>query len=430
MGVCVTERAMFRGWDAYILKNDHIRLVAVPAIGGRIMALDLADYPFVFVDADLAGKLFTPEEHYGDGSLGAWKNYGGDKTWPSPQGWDNDSQWHGPPDPILDSGVYTVDQFACDGKSAHLRMTSAPDPRTGVQITRAFTLHEGSSQVAVHLSFHNPTTRTIRWSIWDVMQLRAERRAHDGSLEYNPSCVVTTPLNPNSVFPRGYNVMFGAQDNPQWQVDHEKGLVIVPYLWHIGKIGIDSPGDWIAFCNTAEQYAFTTRFQVQQGAEYPDGGASVEIWTVGAGKVGNLDYETSSIYLMETEVLSPLMTIVPNETVQMTLHWGLCRCDAAVVIVGEAYAAVHPLEVIRLDDNHAHLKFRGGVFLGGTLRVVFTNHAGNVLSENTLGTVTPHQLVNLDYVVDIPSESSTLTLKIDTTDLVGIPLPPSREDLS
>ena len=35
-----------------------------------------------------------------------WKNYGGAKTWPAPQGWDGAGQWPGPPDPVLDSGRY------------------------------------------------------------------------------------------------------------------------------------------------------------------------------------------------------------------------------------------------------------------------------------------------------------------------------------
>ena len=83
-------------------------LVAVPDIGGRVMAYDLGDYAYLYVDPDLAGRLFTPEENQGDGSLAAWKNYGGDKTWPSPQGWDTEQQWHGPPDPVLDSGRYRV----------------------------------------------------------------------------------------------------------------------------------------------------------------------------------------------------------------------------------------------------------------------------------------------------------------------------------
>ena len=96
----------FHGWDAARIANHFVRLVAVPDIGGRIMAYDLGDHPFFFVDPELAGKLFSPEENQGDGSLAAWKNYGGDKTWPAPQGWETDAQWHGPPDPVLDTGRY------------------------------------------------------------------------------------------------------------------------------------------------------------------------------------------------------------------------------------------------------------------------------------------------------------------------------------
>ena len=83
--MCSFERADFRGWEAVYLRNGFITLVAVPDIGGRVMAYNLGDYPYLFVDPDLAGKLFTAEENQGDGSLATWKNYGGDKTWPSPQ---------------------------------------------------------------------------------------------------------------------------------------------------------------------------------------------------------------------------------------------------------------------------------------------------------------------------------------------------------
>ncbi len=106
---CSVRTADFRGWPAAYLENGIIRLVAVPSIGGRLMAYDLGPYSYFFVDPDLAGKLYSAEENQGDGSLAAWKNYGGDKTWPAPQGWDNDQQWHGPPDPVLDTGRYTLD---------------------------------------------------------------------------------------------------------------------------------------------------------------------------------------------------------------------------------------------------------------------------------------------------------------------------------
>src|SRR5512138_2413993 len=131
---CQVEQRNFRGWSAAYLKNDLITLVAVPDIGGRIMAYDLGPYPYLYVDRHYAGQLFTPEENQGDGSLAAWKNYGGDKTWPAPQGWVSDDQWHGPPDPILDTGRYRLDALRCDGTAATVRMISPPTSTTGVQI--------------------------------------------------------------------------------------------------------------------------------------------------------------------------------------------------------------------------------------------------------------------------------------------------------
>ena len=49
----------FHGWQAVTLQNDLARVVAVPDIGGRMMAYDLGEYPYLFVDPNLAGKLFS-----------------------------------------------------------------------------------------------------------------------------------------------------------------------------------------------------------------------------------------------------------------------------------------------------------------------------------------------------------------------------------
>ncbi len=108
------------------------------------MAYDVGPYHFLFVDPGLTGKLFSAEENQGDGTLAAWKNYGGDKTWPAPQGWETDDQWHGPPDPVLDSGRYTVEEFNCDEQARRqsawsARLTNAPACR----LSRRFTLRPG-----------------------------------------------------------------------------------------------------------------------------------------------------------------------------------------------------------------------------------------------------------------------------------------------
>ncbi|HJW82804.1 MAG TPA: DUF4380 domain-containing protein, partial [Anaerolineae bacterium] len=244
MAQCHVAEGDFRGWRAAYLKNDLVRLVAVPDIGGRIMAYELGSYPYLYVDRDLAGRLFSPEENQGDGSLAAWKNYGGDKTWPAPQGWDNDEQWHGPPDAILDTGRYQLELLESDGAAATVRMTSPDTSPTGVQITRQATLRANSTRVTLDVSFRNVKRRAIRWSIWDVVQLQAERVESDGRLAHEPGCMVSAPLNPHSRFPKGFYVMFGDPANPQWQSDLNTGLFVGHYQWEIGKVGLDSRTGW------------------------------------------------------------------------------------------------------------------------------------------------------------------------------------------
>jgi hypothetical protein len=409
---CVSRQADFHGWNACYLENGLVRLVAVPDIGGRIMACDLGSYPFFFVDPDLAGKLFTAEENQGDGSLAAWKNYGGDKTWPAPQGWDRDDQWHGPPDPILDSGRYTLNEMSSDGEQAAIRMTSPPDPRTGVQITRHFTLRRSSSRVLLEITFHNTKQQPIRWSLWDVAQLRAERRLPDGRLTYEPGCVITAPVNPNSRHPAGYHVIFGEPDNPQWQVDPASGLFTAPYLWQIGKVGLDSTAGWIAFSNTAAGYAFTETFPCEPGADYPDNGSSLEVWTIGAGEVGNLNYEDSGIYLMETEVLSPLRTIPPGEATSFRIEWGLCRCEGAVIDVAPGGAVVDALRAVAQDTGFVEVTGRFGVFDTGELRASWLGSGGENIETHTLAMVDPLTAITLDRVFQRPTGAARIEIEI------------------
>lgn len=413
-GACWVTQGEFRGWEACTLENGLIRVVAVPDIGGRVMAYDLDGYPFVFVDPTLAGKLFSAEENQGDGSLAAWKNYGGDKSWPAPQGWDNDDQWHGPPDPILDTGRYSLDTLSADGDHAVIAMSSPPDTaRTGLRINRRLTLSRGSTRVTLAITFHNITPyRTIRWSIWDVMQLRAERHLPGSGVTHAPECVVTAPLNPDSVFPKGYNVMFGADDNPQWQVDADRGLFRAPYLWQIGKVGLDSPAGWIAFSHTGEGCAFTERFAYEPDGEYPDGGATLEVWTVGAGEVGNLNYEGSGIYLMETEVLSPLRTIPPGAQTRFSITWGACRCDGEVIDTAEGGVTTGALHAAADGVDGLHLSGKFGVFDRGTLALTFYDGQGAALTSETLGTADPLTPVTLDQPAARPDGARSVTLNL------------------
>ena len=413
---CTATHGEFRGWQATYLSNGLMRVAAVPAIGGRLMAYDLADYPYLFVDPDLAGKLFSAAENQGRGELADWKNYGGDKTWPAPQGWDGPDQWPGPPDAILDTGRYRLAELSCTSAAATVRMVSPAGSPTGVQITREARIRGGSSRLSLRLTFDNIADRPIRWSIWDVVQLRADRVGPDGRLTYEPGCVVTAPANPRSRFAAGYNVMFGAAGNPQWRVDPDLGLFIAPYRFEIGKVGLDSRGGWIAFANTAAGYAFVERFAVEPGADYPDAGADVECWTTGRGRVATLVYdETTGPFLMETEVLSPFHDIVPGATTRFDIEWGACRCAGPVLAVAEGGCVSRPLAV-KAADGQLALTGAFGIFDVGRLELAWLAADGTTLAVEPLGAVTPTELVQLDCRATPPAQAAGLRLDVVTPD--------------
>ena len=401
----------FHGWAAYEINNGLIRLVAVPDIGGRVMAYDLGTYPYLYVDRQLAGKLFTAEENQGDGSIGAWKNYGGDKTWPSPQGWDNDEQWAGPPDCILDTGRYHLDEFTAADESGTIKMTSPAGSPTGVQITRQFTIRPDSSRVHLDLSFHNISQRKIRWSIWDVVQLAAERITADGRLGPEMECTVTAPLNAHSKFDSGFHVMFGDSQNPQWHSDKQTGLFYGDYRWEIGKVGLDSRGGWAAFVNKASQQAFTARYTPYEGVEYPDDGSAVEFWTVGRGQVANLDYEKSEIYLMEVEILSPFQHIEPGQTVSFQIEWGACRCPGPIVDVTEGGCVGRKLTAKR---SHKQIRVCGefGVFDKGQLQLDWIDLSGMAIGSFDVGIVSPVDVVFLDEILEAPDNAARVRLVV------------------
>ena len=89
---CRVSAVNFEGWDAEQLSNEWLRLTIVPQIGGRLMQVEFAGHPYLFVNPKYKGKYIAPPEA---AKLGRWINYGGDKLWPLPEG-QGEGQWPGP----------------------------------------------------------------------------------------------------------------------------------------------------------------------------------------------------------------------------------------------------------------------------------------------------------------------------------------------
>ena len=392
------EELPFKGWDAVHLSNGLIDVVCVPEIGGRLMQFSLGPHDFLFMNPELLGKRFTYEEHAGDGTIVNWKNYGGAKTWPAPQGWDGEGQWPGPPDPVLDSGRY---DFTTN--DASVLMTSPIDERSGLRIRRQVTLRPGSSSLQLRLFFENILNQTIRWSIWDVAQLACV--TNDGKL--NDDCWLYIPTDPERERP--YEIMFG-DDNPQYQLDAESGLLAVQYQGIVGKIGVHNPAGWMAFANRRTGFVLCMQFPYQPDADYPDNGATVECWTESPGAPSPIPIRSPG-YILEAEVLSPLLTLPPLRIRMQQVTWSAAYCPAPIVDVTDVGCVHQPLS-IDVADGWAQIRGEFGCFLAGRAQLEFVDEAGDMVSQVDLGPVSPLRVLSVDSFARVKDRTRQIRLNI------------------
>jgi hypothetical protein len=406
----VVARVSFHGWDGIRLSNGLIDAIAVPEIGGRLMQFSLGPYQYLFANPELLGKRFTFEEHAGDGSLLAWKNYGGDKTWPAPQGWERNDQWPGPPDPVLDSGRYEAQHHQTDHE-ASVTMISPPDDRTGLRIHRKLTLFASMSRLRLDLTFENVSERAIRWSIWDVAQLDCS--VPDGGA--NTDCWLYIPTDSSAEAP--YRMMFG-ENNAQFHTQFRPGLMAVHYQGIVSKIGVHSPAGWLAFANQQAGYILQMRFAYERAGTYPDDGATVECWTESPGAPSPIPIRSPG-YLMEAEILSPMYLLQPGERVSHTIAWSAAFCPGPIVDATEVGCIHQPLQATTTPGNWAHLSGVFGCFMLGRAALVWLDDARNVLRATDIGQVSPLATLNINRIE--PPPPGAAQVQIDIFHLDGTP---------
>jgi len=393
--------ATYMGWKGYVLQNDLVRVNLAPDLGGRVIQYALGDKEFFWVNAALAGK--TPPDS-GLGPDGAWMNYGGDKLWPAPQGWDNDQQWPGPPDAVLDGQPWRAET---DADSAAIRMTSRNDPQSGIRFSRRIRLNRRSSRISVEASMTNVDTKPRRWGIWTVVQLDAGLAGTD---DYNRLMRAWCPINPNSRYKTGYKILFGAKDNTSFETDVKRGLVKVSYQYKVGKIGLDSNAGWSATVDGRKGDVFVQRFTFEPKKAYPDG-ASVEFWHHGLGRfygynkwIDMPDNRAANPYVFESEILSPFARLKPGETYTWQYEWASCRIggDFPVVDCSDAGVVSEPL-VCSPDGARRRVCGRFGVFHLGRIVLEAHDAKGRILATETLvPSATPLKPVVLDRTLELP----------------------------
>ncbi len=304
----------FKVIDGY---NKWLRVSFVPEIGGRIMQISLGAYDFLFNNQS---SIIT-ENYQEKAANGQWINYGGEKLWPAPQGWGKNTHWPGPPDIVLDGGIFTLEQH-----DNEFYLESELDPYTGLQVSRRVSLVEEQAIIQVDCVFENKSDEIKEWAIWPVAQLQAEN-FEDYSYE------LILPLAEKSNYPMGYQVMHGLVNNPQIQVKEKQLRLNFQYL--IGKIAADTDQGWVAYVNRSNGKVYVNFFETELDQHYPDN-SNVQVWTQGRGMIYSRDtikefpnnINQNPPYL-EIELLSPLKPIQPQQKVVFSYQIGLSTVTPA-----------------------------------------------------------------------------------------------------
>ena len=385
------------GWVSKYMSNNLIKLHIVPEIGGRVLQYKLDDYGYFLVNDQLYNQI-PPAS--GVGPDDAWLNYGGDKLWLAPQGWDNDQQWPGPPDPVLDGQPYAMEIIS----PKEIRLTSRKDSRSGVQLSRVIKIFDGTTRVSIDATMKNIDNKPRRWGIWGHTQFNAANRHGKG---HNQNYWAYCPLNKNSIFPKGYSVQYGLVNNMSYQPDYDNQMMKVHYQRRVGKIGIDSPAGWVATVDATDGYVFVQRFRYEPEKPYPDN-SSVEIWLNGLGefvawgKVNPMpDDPQANPYNFESEVISPYATLEPHQEYTYHYEWYSAKIPAGSGVVDCSNVGVtcQPLTATLQGPS---LKITGtfGLFYEGTLKVSTLDKNNREIKTLAAGTkVSPLNSFYLNMIV-------------------------------
>lgn len=402
---CSVKSEDYFGWKAERISNSWVELTIVPQLGGRLMQVNFGGHDFLFVNEQLKGKYFPPDEaqHH-------WYNYGGDKIWPMPEGSKDEEHWPGAGGSLLDDSPYKLEVLSHNAVCT-VRLTGPVDLFTGLQYIRDISISGDSPVISFHSVMKNASGYPRSWSQQSVSQYNTS--AADDPARINPAIWGLTLANPASAYIGGYHIRTGMGGESAYTV--ENGLFKVHPLNSGGEVWIDSTGGWLAVADGSSQYTMVERIRYRPGANYPDK-ATMIFFTTGQHRRAitnnsNTETEAHPIHYMEAEINSPIVELAPGESYAMDTEWYPTRGGEGMKSATYAGVVESPLEA-REVSNGLQLVGEFGVFYPGTLVAQFYGKWGEPLGHINISDLNPLQPLKLNSVVTAPVGTSRVSLHV------------------
>lgn len=283
-------RETYRGWpDTIRIANGRLEARVLTAVGPRIIDLRLAGGENLF--------------HVRDAEAGGH----GERDWVFRGGW---RLWIAPE---THATTYVPDNAPChvevlDGRV--VRVSGPPQPAAGIQKIVEVEADPARPRLQVRSRIRNAGAQPVTYAAWSLSVMRPGGRA-------------TVPLDvgPPDAFDAIRRLIlwsYTEMNDPRYrfgdrQVEIDQARVRPAPAGQAGrrddesKIGVDSAQGWAAY--QLGRTLYLKRFPHEPSATYPDGGATIEIY--------------SSAEFLEVENLGPLTTIPPGGELVYPEEWWL-----------------------------------------------------------------------------------------------------------
>jgi hypothetical protein len=271
----------YEGWTHSLwLTNGDVELVVPSEIGPRVMRYGFAGGQNLFHNSPHAlGKSGEP----------AWQNRGSHRLWAAPE------------DPLI---IKALDNEPVEIVSDDLRLTvrQPVEPESGLLKEFQITLAAKGSQVTLRHRITNQNRWSVRYAPWALSVMRPGGTA---ITSFPPRCRHDERLLPTNPL-----VMWGYTDfsDSRWRFTRRFLLLRQdPQATVPQKAGLFAEDAWAAYSVGGE--LFVKRARAAAGADYPDFGCSVEIFTNAA--------------MLELETLGPLAMVEPGASLEHIEEWSL-----------------------------------------------------------------------------------------------------------
>lgn len=423
------------GWEEVLVtRNEFVSIAVVPEAGGRILEHKLANVPSLWINPNLIGKSFKPNDEV---KKEEWRNFGGYRLVPLP--FDNCSidrngertkRW--PPPAILGDSPYSANIGRNKEGIKTIEVVSGiqelPVPNfdyktnsfiypekieESLQYKRSLYIKPGSSLVFIQHNLINKGELDIKRGIMTSSQHISQTKP---GVKDGENYVAYIPFDPKYKLANGhqYEITTTAdsrwryvnnnrkeldKNNPEhlkryynhgtnWTGEVAPGIFEMHYDYDLmSGFHIISSKSWICYVNKVNNTAFAKILEPYNPELNYVEGINVSVFCSGL----------ESGYL-ETEVRTPIYTLKPNEGFKYLEIIGAARITANPVLDVNQTGII--TKRINLEESSNEIVGEFGVFHKGSAVLKFKDNDRNIIKEAVVGEVSPLRVFSLAFSLE------------------------------